>query len=81
MPGPLNVSVGVTRACPTCKLFIAIVVLYSLTAVVGLVVGSPLKKLTGTLSLMGKSPLLTMLKKALISRLPHIGGVITTAGE
>ena len=43
--------------------------------------GSPLKKLTGTLSEIGKSPKLAILNATLISMFPQIGGVNITAGK
>src|SRR5688500_4939297 len=43
-------------------------------------VGSPTKKLTGILSVMGRSPSLMMLKRTLMPRSPQIGGITSTAG-
>ena len=81
VPGPLNVMVGVTTVAPTWRLTTLMVVVCNKTAVAGLTRGSPLKKLTGTLSEIGKLPLLIILKYALIARSPQIGGVTTTVGE
>src|SRR5262245_51986349 len=80
VPGPLNEMVGDVSVAPTCRLLMAIVVLCSLTAVTGDTRGSPLKKLTGTLSVIGRSPVFLMLKYTCIPRLPQIGGMTTTAG-
>src|SRR5690349_7037955 len=80
-PGPLKEIVSDFLVAPTWRLVIFIVSLNILVAVTGLRRGSPLKKLTGTTSVMGRSPVFFMLKYTCNPRLPHMGGMTTTAGE
>ena len=73
---------GVTSFWPTWRFVMVseLEELGSFVATTGLKVGSPLKKLTGTMSLIGRSPLLMMLKLTVRSLFPQMGGVTTTVG-
>ena len=76
-PGPLNTTVGVISVWPIPKLLTFNEVLYSFTEPGFL--GSPLKKLTGTMSDIGRSPEFFIRKKTEIPRFPQIGGITVTA--
>src|SRR5687768_5029399 len=81
LPVPLNVIKGEVKMLSIARFKTAMVVVcMSESGVIVGSVGSPIKKLTGMLSVMGRSPSLMILKRTLIARSPHIGGTTSTAG-
>src|SRR5688500_2888415 len=81
LPVLLNVMNCERKILSIARLDIASVVEYSSESdVMAGLVGSPTKKLTGILSVMGRSPSLMMLKRTLMPRCPQIGGMTSTGG-
>src|SRR5688572_28215939 len=80
-PVPLKLMNVEVKMLSMARLTMVSVVLYiSESEVMDGSVGSPIKKLTGILSVMGRSPSLIILNRTLIPRSPQIGGMTSTAG-